>query len=277
MKHFSLFMLREGRANRFMGLEWTLNHGGVNLKDYEVVYTGVIEPRDTAAQTLEDIFVMFNINHPADYQNRSMSVSDLVGLEGDGLYFCDSIGFKKITGEEQRMNTYYKVAVERELNAVRSNVYTILLGEKPVDYKAILRDGKCVCFVGHFETQESAQRWHDLMLSRKLAQIDFMDRRRINCDACPERDACDQVKQDCPLDDPPAFSVDTMLPGESLPEYLSRVHGWPLRIETREEIATLCDVQQLDGGKLAPIYRFPGGPSLVSDDEMIPYDEGSML
>lgn len=273
MKHFSLFMLREGRANRFMGLEWTLNHGGVNLKDYEVVYTGVIEPRDTAAQTLEDIFVMFNINHPADYQNRSMSVSDLVGLEGDGIYFCDSIGFKKITGEERRMNTYYKVAVERELDAVRSNIYTILLEEKPVDYKTILRDGKCICFVGHFETQESAQRWQALMLSRKLAPIDFMDRRRINCDACPEHDACDRVKHDCSLDDPPALPVETMLPGESLPEYLSRVHGWPLRIEAREEIATLCDSQQLDDGKLAPIYRFPGGPSLVSDSEMIPCED----
>lgn len=273
MKHFTLFMLRDGREKRFMSLEWTLNHGGIKLEDYEAVYTGRIEPRETAMQTLEEIFTMLNINHPADYQNRSMSVSDLVGLEGEGLYFCDSIGFKKITGEERCMNTYYKVVVEKSPDKTVSNLYVVCIGEKPLDYRTGVQDGKVVRFVGHFETPESAQRWQELMVSRKLSPIDFIDRRRINCEACPDRDACDRVKQDCPLDDPPVLPVDTMLPGESLPEYLSRVHGWPLRIEAREEIATLCDAQQLDGGKLAPIYRFPGGTSLVDDCEMIPCDD----
>ena len=49
---------------------------------------------------LEKLFELFNINHPKDYQCRSMSVSDIVRIERNGnfiWYYCDWIGWKDIT------------------------------------------------------------------------------------------------------------------------------------------------------------------------------------
>lgn len=96
---YSVFMLKGECASDhklFMSYDWTMAHGGVNINEYVTVYTGHIEPRATVHETLEAIYTMFNINHPADYKGRSLSVSDLVVLEGTGTYFCDSIGFKQI-------------------------------------------------------------------------------------------------------------------------------------------------------------------------------------
>ena len=64
--------------------------------------------RDTAnvcfigMESLENIYQKFNVDHPADYTGRSLSVSDVVEIrESDtlkpGFYFVDSIGFKKIS------------------------------------------------------------------------------------------------------------------------------------------------------------------------------------
>lgn len=48
---------------------------------------------------LERLFEKFNLQHPADYRGRSMSVSDVVVLHENGrdtAHFCDSIGFVEI-------------------------------------------------------------------------------------------------------------------------------------------------------------------------------------
>lgn len=57
------------------------------------------------------------------------------------------------------------------------------------------------------------------------------------------------------------------------PLELSVYFGWPMKIRARGYIAHLVGVQSLDEGKFAPVYRFPGGDSLVDDCEMIPADE----
>ena len=94
---YSLLMLKNSCACKlFMPYHWTMDNGGVNLDEYETVYTGHIEPNAMVDATLEDIFVMFNLNRPDDYRGRSMSVSDLVVLEETDTYYCDSVGFKKI-------------------------------------------------------------------------------------------------------------------------------------------------------------------------------------
>lgn len=94
---YSLLMLKNSCASKlFMPYLWTMDNGGVNHDDYETVYTGRIEPKATVSDALEDIYVMFNLHRPADYRGRSMSVSDLVVIEGSGTYYCDSVGFQKI-------------------------------------------------------------------------------------------------------------------------------------------------------------------------------------
>ena len=55
---------------------------------------------------------------------------------------------------------------------------------------------------------------------------------------------------------------------------LARRYGWPLKIHARGYDAYLVGAQPLEGGP-APIYRFPGGDSLVDECEMLPAEERS--
>lgn len=61
----------------FMSYEFTVLHGGINADSYELVFDG-----DLPAQTVEDVFRIFNLEHPNGYRGRSMSVSDIVWMEG---------------------------------------------------------------------------------------------------------------------------------------------------------------------------------------------------
>lgn len=54
---------------------------------------------------------------------------------------------------------------------------------------------------------------------------------------------------------------------------IAHKNGWPMRIKARGYVALLVGVQPLGEGKLEPIYRFPGGDSLVDKCEMIPTEE----
>ena len=105
---YSIFMLKGEVASDhklFMSYDWTMNHGGINCAEYETVYTGTIEPEETVAETLENIFRIFNLDRPQDYTGRTMRVSDLVALEETGTYFCDSIGFKPIDASSLHLST----------------------------------------------------------------------------------------------------------------------------------------------------------------------------
>lgn len=56
---------------------------------------------------------------------------------------------------------------------------------------------------------------------------------------------------------------------------LARRYGWPLKIHARGYDAYLVGAQPLLEGGPAPIYRFPGGDSLVNECEMLPAEEAS--
>lgn len=65
---------------------------------YRLVYESetVSEQQD---KLLKVLFQTFNLTHPEDYRGRSMSVSDIVELYGNGkreFFFCDSFGFQPI-------------------------------------------------------------------------------------------------------------------------------------------------------------------------------------
>jgi hypothetical protein len=88
-------------ANRDLGylfLGWRFAKDVFNLDDYKLVYHMGYSTRYTKDEDiLEDIWVMFNREErtPANYIGRSLSVSDVVGIDGR-LYFCDSVGWKRI-------------------------------------------------------------------------------------------------------------------------------------------------------------------------------------
>lgn len=71
----------------------------INGTIYDKVFAGEVE-----CKSLEDVYRIFNLNHPEGYRGRSLSVSDVVKVcDGDevkpGCYFCDSFGFKEINFE----------------------------------------------------------------------------------------------------------------------------------------------------------------------------------
>ena len=78
----------------------------INVSSYKLVYESSI--RQSA--TLDDIFEIFNLDHPDDFKGHSLSVSDVVAIkEGEiwTAYFVDSFGFQKI-------DHFFEPVMERE-------------------------------------------------------------------------------------------------------------------------------------------------------------------
>ena len=106
---FRIYQINTDRDKQgvcFMNLEKMLCRGEkqVDSSLYDGVYTGEI-PSDS----LEEVYRVFNLEHPADYCGRSLSVSDVVVVtEADqlkpGAYFCDSFGFQRIEFDQSRTN-----------------------------------------------------------------------------------------------------------------------------------------------------------------------------
>ena len=103
MTEFSIYQINVDRDTAnvcFIGMESLEKIKGtkdVNAAAYDRVYDGKMD-----CTSLENIYQKFNVDHPADYKARSLSVSDVVEIrESDtlnpGFYFVDSIGFKSIS------------------------------------------------------------------------------------------------------------------------------------------------------------------------------------
>lgn len=91
---YQLLQLTKRNDYRFMNYRFAKEHG-FNLNDYELVYEGEIKDNNNYSEVLENLFTKFNINRPEDFKGHSMSMSDIVVLNGQKFY-CDSIGFKRV-------------------------------------------------------------------------------------------------------------------------------------------------------------------------------------
>ena len=103
MTEFSIYQINTDRDNNrvcFLGLDTLERFQHSKEVDpvlYDRVYDGKLD-----CNSLESIYQKFNVDHPADYKGRSLSVSDVVEIRGSdtlnpGFYFVDSIGFKLIS------------------------------------------------------------------------------------------------------------------------------------------------------------------------------------
>lgn len=84
----------------FMGMDWLEQKGiPVEKSNYTALYTGDMPTSETSMGMLEQIYVNFNLQRPADFTGHSLSVSDIVALKQDGVvsyHYCDNIGFKEL-------------------------------------------------------------------------------------------------------------------------------------------------------------------------------------
>lgn len=67
-------------------------YGDVVLTDYYEVWSGYVDDDIT----LDNIFTMCNLNHPEGYKGHSLSISDIVVIEGKYYWYCDTFGWKEI-------------------------------------------------------------------------------------------------------------------------------------------------------------------------------------
>ena len=99
VKIYQINMDRDENRICFMGLDSLPRFQGTEQIDssiYDLVFAG-----DLPCSNLEDIYRIFNIDHPAGYTGRSLSVSDVVQIQngstnGPTFHYCDSFGFKEV-------------------------------------------------------------------------------------------------------------------------------------------------------------------------------------
>lgn len=87
---------------RFLNYKNVQKYGGVKLHNYFTADSGTIKASSPQA-ACEALFRIYNIDRPAGYTGRSMSVSDIVNLWDNTTdtpmktsWFCDSVGFIQI-------------------------------------------------------------------------------------------------------------------------------------------------------------------------------------
>lgn len=96
MKIFQINMDRDTNRVAFSSYERVVaEQGAVDASIYDEVFSG-----DVDADDLEEIYGIFNLNHPEGYAGRSLSVSDVVQIDCDGkpaFFYCDSIGWQEVS------------------------------------------------------------------------------------------------------------------------------------------------------------------------------------
>ena len=76
---------------RKLFMSWNLlnQHSKFDISQYKKVYEGEVEEQGSVLKTLDHLFEKFNYQPPSDFYGHSLSVSDVVALDGVN-YYCDS-------------------------------------------------------------------------------------------------------------------------------------------------------------------------------------------
>ena len=72
---------------------------GIKKSWYNEVWSGYVEPKNSIKGTLEHLYYIFNMEHPNGFRGHSLSVSDVVYLDGK-YYYCTTFGYKELTDFE---------------------------------------------------------------------------------------------------------------------------------------------------------------------------------
>lgn len=119
MKNFKVYQLPVEHNAKFMRLSFVKKHNIMpKLEDYQLVGESVIYPKaDTSVFTmLEDIFITLNTCKCDWFHGHSLSMSDVVEIDGK-YYYCDSLGWEEVsfqTEEPQKEGEEYTVTLSEE-------------------------------------------------------------------------------------------------------------------------------------------------------------------
>ena len=96
--HYKILQIKKALVSTgtylFMSYDYAKKHD-FDLRDYDVVYEGEKDDYYGHEDTLESLFFIFNCKQPKDFKGHSLSVSDIVELDGS-YYYCDFAGWKHL-------------------------------------------------------------------------------------------------------------------------------------------------------------------------------------
>ena len=100
---YAIYQLKSGEEHhyhRFEGLE-SNKYAHLTHEDYDLVYSGDMNEigGDSVDVKLEQLYRIFNANHPADFKGHSLSVSDVVVVTEDNIqtpYYVDIVGYSEM-------------------------------------------------------------------------------------------------------------------------------------------------------------------------------------
>mgnify|MGYP000038886001 FL=1 len=137
--NFSIYQVPrgpEGRDFRYRSYEDLQADGlSVDRKNYQLVYTA---PLDKNA-SLDEIYHCFNMEHPADYKGRSLSMGDIVVFRQDGkqtAYYVDRIGYREVPEffkEQGRQLTPDKLETGETVKTPRGTFYVTAMSREQME------------------------------------------------------------------------------------------------------------------------------------------------
>ena len=96
---FEIFQLRQEENNRklaFVPLKYLRERKiSIQRKRYDLVYSANMDQ----LESLDVLYFKFNVDQPADFTGHSLSISDVVVLQKDGIshaFYVDDKGFTEV-------------------------------------------------------------------------------------------------------------------------------------------------------------------------------------
>ena len=113
---------------RFMNFDYFMDRAGfvdIDSFNYREVYASQFELSSDDMVACEQIYVLLNNHHPENYQARSLSVSDIISLDGK-LYFVDSVGFVLLEQKNTAASVFGKCMLNLKGNHYYHEVLDLL-------------------------------------------------------------------------------------------------------------------------------------------------------
>lgn len=90
MKELKIYQINNNADYEFRGFNFAKEYG-FSMNDYKLVYEG----KRKDSYELENAFEEFNCHIPLDFKGHSLSVSDIVEINGRKWY-CDNFGWYEV-------------------------------------------------------------------------------------------------------------------------------------------------------------------------------------
>lgn len=116
MKKFKVYQLPVEHKAKFMSLDFVKENSIMpKLEDYKLVWESEVEEMEgeSGVMLLDHIYTEFQGTKPADFKGHSLSMSDVVEVDGK-YYYCDSFGWEEIFSQPQNTITFAPEDVPQE-------------------------------------------------------------------------------------------------------------------------------------------------------------------